>query len=218
MKKRRVEYIILLIIFLIFLFADSLNLLWIKSDKILNAEILETTENKNLKEENEELKKVIDFNEKTDLDFIISKVKYRDIYDFKEEITIFKGKNQGLKEDMAVINEDGLIGVIKSVSDNSSIVRLITNQKSNVSVKINETYGLLKMQENTLVVSNITNYDNVKVGDEISTSGIGNLPGNFLIGTVKEITLDSLGIEKIVTVDLKPDIENLNYVYIVGEK
>ena len=119
---------------------------------------------------------------------------------------------------MAVISEDGLIGVIKSVADNSSVVRLITNQKSNVSVKINETYGLLKMQENTLVVSNITNYDSVKVGDEISTSGIGNLPGNLLIGTVKEITLDSLGIEKIITVALKPNLENLNYVYVVGEK
>ena len=162
MKKKRIEYLILLSIFLLFLFADSLDLLFIKSDKVLNAPILNDISNKTMEEENSKLKEALNFKEKSNLEFFVSKVKYRDIYNFKEEITIFKGKHAGLKEGLAVIDSQGLIGVIIKVKNNSSLVRLITNKESNISVKINNTYGILKMQNNNLVVTNITNYDEVK--------------------------------------------------------
>ena len=218
MNKKRIEYIGLMLAFLGFLFSDSLDSLWLDKDPILNAKIIENTENKALREENQELKKIIDFRDNDAPEYIISKIKYRDIYNFKEEITIYKGKEEGLKENMAVLSNKGLIGVISKVYAHSSLVRLITNQNSNISVKINETYGILKMQDKKLIVSNITNYDNVKKEALIYTSGIGNLPGNILIGTVQEINLDKLEIEKIIQVNLQTDLENINYVYIVGAK
>ena len=218
MNKKRIEYIGLMLAFLGFLFSDSLDSLWLDKDPILNAKIIENTENKALREENQELKKIIDFRDNDAPEYIISKIKYRDIYNFKEEITIYKGKEEGLKENMAVLSNKGLIGVISKVYAHSSLVRLITNQNSNISVKINETYGILKMQDKKLIVSNITNYDNVKKEALIYTSGIGNLPGNILIGTVQEINLDKLEIEKIIQVNPQTDLENINYVYIVGAK
>ena len=217
MNKRKIEYIIFVIVFLIMAFSNSLDLLFIKSDAILNAEILKTDENKNLAIENKELKEALNFYAKTDRQYIVSKVKFRDIYNFQEEITIFKGQNDGLKKGQAVMDQNGLIGVIKKVNKNSSLVRLLTNKESKISVKINNTYGILQMQDAKLVVSNITNYAEVTKDSDIYTSGIGNLPGNILIGKVKAINLDNLEIEKIIQVDLMANLSKINYVYVVGE-
>lgn len=217
MKKRKIEYLLLLIIFLLFLFSDSLDYFTIKSNQILNANIIENTENMYLQEENNNLKKAINFEAPDNLEFITSKVKYRDIYNFLDEITIYKGSFSKIKEGMAVMNEKGLVGIVKKTENNNSIVRLVTNKNSNISVKINNTYGILKSQKNNLIVSNITNYDTVNIGDKIYTSGIGNIPGNIFIGTVKKIDLNNLEIEKIITVDVAVDFNDLNYLYVVGE-
>ena len=53
------------------------------------------------------------------------------------------------------------------------------------------------------------------VGDKIYTSGIGNLPGDILVGEVSKIDLNNTEIEKIITVKPAVDFENINHVMVV---
>lgn len=214
MIKKYKDYILLLIIFLLFIFSGSINRFLIAINPNLDTKNIELNYDKYLKDELDNIKKInnIEFND--DLDLQVSRVKYRNVYEYSDTLTIYKGFKNNVFVNDVVLNNDGLIGIVTKTYDYYSIVTLITNKSSNISVKINDAIGILKTINNTLVVTNINNYEKVNVDDEIYTSGLGNLPDNIYIGKVKSINLNNTEIEKVIEVDLNDRLEKLDYVFI----
>lgn len=214
MIKKYKDYILLLIIFLLFIFSGSINRFLIAINPNLDTKNIELNYDKYLKDELDNIKKInnIEFND--DLDLQVSRVKYRNIYEYSDTLTIYKGFKNNVFVNDVVLNNDGLIGIVTKTYDYYSIVTLITNKNSNISVKINDAIGILKTINNTLVVTNINNYEKVNVDDEIYTSGLGNLPDNIYIGKVKSINLNNTEIEKVVEVNIKDRLEKLDYLFI----
>ncbi len=213
MLRKYKDYILLLLLFLVIFIS---NISYFIMPNNININVIVDDYTKYLESEYNELLKIneIDFN--TNLNVSISRILYRDIYDYHNYITIYKGSNDNLEEGMVVINESGLVGVVTKVNKNNSIVRLITSVDSNISVKINEYSGILKVSNGSLIVSDLSNYDNINVGDKIYTSGIGNLIGDIYIGEVREITLNNTNIEKIITVTPAVDFDNLKYIAVIS--
>ena len=216
MKNKYKDYILLIIIFLIILLSGSVSKILIKTDNKLNYEKMESNYCSSIEKDYNELLKSNEFLNNSSLNLIISKVMFRDIYEFSDYITIYKGSNNDIKEDMPVIDDNGLIGIISSVKKNTSIVKLITNKTTNISVKINDSYGILKSLDGKVFVSDFSYYDNINIGDKIYTSGIGNIKGDIYIGEVIDIKLNETEIEKIVEVKLASNINKLNYLYVVS--
>lgn len=214
MIKKYKDYILLLIIFLLFIFSGSINRFLIAINPNLDTKNIELNYDKYLKDELDNIKKInnIEFND--DLDLQVSRVKYRNVYEYSDTLTIYKGFKNNVFVNDVVLNNDGLIGIVTKTYDYYSIVTLITNKSSNISVKINDAIGILKTINNTLVVTNINNYEKVNVDDEIYTSGLGNLPDNIYIGKVKSINLNNTEIEKVVEVNIKDRLEKLDYLFI----
>lgn len=214
MIKKYKDYILLLIIFLLFIFSGSINRFLIAINPNLDTKNIELNYDKYLKDELDNIKKInnIEFND--DLDLQVSRVKYRNVYEYSDTLTIYKGFKNNVFVNDIVLNNDGLIGIVTKTYDYYSIVTLITNKSSNISVKINDAIGILKTINNTLVVTNINNYEKVNVDDEIYTSGLGNLPDNIYIGKVKSINLNNTEIEKVVEVNIKDRLEKLDYLFI----
>ena len=214
MIKKYKDYILLLIIFLLFIFSGSINRFLIAINPNLDTKNIELNYDKYLKDELDNIKKInnIEFND--DLDLQVSRVKYRNVYEYSDTLTIYKGFKNNVFVNDIVLNNDGLIGIVTKTYDYYSIVTLITNKNSNISVKINDAIGILKTINNTLVVTNINNYEKVNVDDEIYTSGLGNLPDNIYIGKVKSINLNNTEIEKVVEVNIKDRLEKLDYLFI----
>ena len=210
--KRIIKYITSIIIIFIFLFISFIDSAFNKNNNINNCNYINSSAIKELNDINSTLN--IDY--RLNDQYIISKIKYRNIYDFKNEITIYNGKNSGIKKNLAVINNDGLIGITKKVYQNKTKVELITNKKTNISVRINNTYGLLKSNNNNLIVDTITSDEIIKIGDIVYTSGIGLLEENIIIGTVSDIKTDDLELQRIVYVTPAVDFNNINYVFVVG--
>lgn len=215
--KEKKGFIVLFIVLIIFLFAPNIDQIWEQKDAILNGDVTFSDEVKSLAEENKKLKELLEYKDNLDYQVWVTKVKFRDIYDFKNELTILRGSD-AFEEGWAVINEDGLIGTIKKVNSSSSRVRLLTNPESKISVKINDTYGILETSKGKAIVTNITKDENINVGDKVYTSGIGNLPGDIYVGEVKDATLDTLELEQVVSVSLGVDFNNLDYCLVVGAK
>jgi rod shape-determining protein MreC len=213
MIKKYKDYILLLIIFLLFIFSGSINRFLIAINPNLDTKNIELNYDKYLKDELDNIKKInnIEFND--DLDLQVSRVKYRNVYEYSDTLTIYKGFKNNVFVNDIVLNNDGLIGIVTKTYDYYSIVTLITNKNSNISVKINDAIGILKTINNTLVVTNINNYEKVNVDDEIYTSGLGNLPDNIYIGKVKSINLNNTEIEKVVEVNINDRLEKLDYVF-----
>lgn len=214
MIKKYKDYILLLIIFLLFIFSGSINRFLIAINPNLDTKNIELNYDKYLKDELDNIKKInnIEFND--DLDLQVSRVKYRNVYEYSDTLTIYKGFKNNVFVNDVVLNNDGLIGIVTKTYDYYSIVTLITNKNSNISVKINDAIGILKTINNNLVVTNINNYEKVDVDDEIYTSGLGNLPDNIYIGKVKSINLNNTEIEKVVEVNINNRLEKLDYLFI----
>lgn len=214
MIKKYKDYILLLMIFLLFIFSGSINRFLIAINPNLDTKNIELNYDKYLKDELDNIKKInnIEFND--DLDLQVSRVKYRNVYEYSDTLTIYKGFKNNVFVNDVVLNNDGLIGIVTKTYDYYSIVTLITNKSSNISVKINDAIGILKTINNTLVVTNINNYEKVNVDDEIYTSGLGNLPDNIYIGKVKSINLNNTEIEKVIEVNINDRLEKLDYLFI----
>ena len=209
--KNYLRYILFLIIFLLFIFQDNIyGLLYKNNPDVLKCNITQEESSKKL----QELENLLDI-KSNDYNYVISKVIYRNIYGFSNELTISKGKNYGIKNNNAVVNDSGLVGIINNSYKNNSRVQLLTNKNTEISVRINNSYGILKKSKDTLYVDNITNSEIISIGDLVYTSGIGNLPGDILIGKVSSIKIDKLGIEQILLITPVVDFNNINYVMVI---
>lgn len=144
-----------------------------------------------------------------------SKVLFRDLYDLKHTITIYKGSEENIAEKNLVVNQYGLVGIVSKVSKHSSEVMLLQNKDLNLSVKIGKTYGILKYENNRLVVKGIDNKKEVQVNDAIVTSDLSIYPEDIYIGKVGSIELDSYGIEQILVVDSEVKLDEIKYVSVI---
>ena len=215
MIKKYKDYIILLIVFWLIIFGSNINAFLRSFDNNLNSDNINNNYCTSLENDYNELLKINDFKITSELNLVVSKVMLRDIYEFNDTLTIYKGTNAGIKEGNAVITDKGLIGVVSKVNKESSVVELITNKSSNISVRIGSSYGILNMQDNSLIVSDLSMYDDVFIGEEVYTSGIGNLPGDIYIGNVIDIKANNTEIEKILEVSPVVDLSTINYVMVV---
>ena len=214
MIRKYKDYIILLGVFLLFLFASGVNRFLIAINPNLDTSKIIINYDKHLKEELDKIKKIKDIEFQDNLDIIVSRVKYRDVYEYSNTLTIFKGTKNNVNVGDAVLTNNGLVGIISKTYNYYSVVSLITNKKSNISVKINDAVGVLKMDEGKVVVTSINNYKNINIGDEIYTSGLGNLPDNIYVGKVKSVSLNDTEIEKVIKVDIKNRLDTLDYLFI----
>ncbi len=211
MKKLLLDNYLFLILFIIILFKDNIYNLFLIEDNLYTPLKCQITADKY-----NDLLEFSSIDYIYDASYLNSYIIYKDIYNYINEITIRGGLDYDLDK-YPVVYDNTLVGVISKVADTSSIVKLITNKDSKISVKVNDSIGVLESKDNKLVVSNISNYSNINIGDNIYTSGLGNLAENIYIGTVKDIQLDHKNIEKIITVDYKLDIKKINYVTIIKE-
>lgn len=214
MIKKYKDYIILLGVFLLFLFASQVNRFLTAINPNLDTSKIVINYDKHLKEELDNIKKINNIEFDDNLDIIVSRVKYRDVYEYSNTLTIFKGIKNNVNVGDAVLTNNGLVGIISKTYDYYSVVSLITNKKSNISVKINDAVGVLKLENSKLVVTSINNYKNISIGDEIYTSGLGNLPDNIYVGKVKSVSLNDTEIEKVIEVDIENRLDTLDYLFI----
>ena len=233
MKKKYIYFVLILVLMIsIYYLLNSTGIkkyLFNISTSILDKMIIEPKEitnnitlgiNKDLEYENNELKALLGL--KTEIyNLTISKVLKRD--DWYNELIINKGSKDGIKKNDSVINNRILIGRIKEVGNNYSIVELVTSNKdsSKVSVKVNDSYGIISSysyDEDVLVINNLLKNTDISVLDKVYTSGLGELDdAGIYIGYVLDIDYDELGLSKIIKVKPGYDLNNIRYVGVLSK-
>ena len=115
-----------------------------------------------------------------------------------DEFTINKGENNGVRKDMNVIADGGLVGIVTETGPNWAKVRSIIHENSNVSAMILLTSdncivsGKMALeQEGKMQLTDLSIDAKVTVGGKVVTSHISDkyLPG-ILIGYIDEIHED----------------------------
>ena len=185
--------------------------------------------NESLEKEIQELKEELELNKTlTEYEPINATVLSRNKSYWFNTITIDKGKKSGIKNNMAVITKNGLIGKITKVSNYSSEVKLITSDdikfKVSVSIKTNEddNYAILNgydKKTGLIKISGIDKTTNINVDDSVLTSGLGEMfPSGIYVGQVKEIKNDKYNLSKIVYIKTNQDFNDIHYVTVLKVK
>ncbi len=136
---------------------------------------------------------------------------------------IDKGARDGIKPDMNVVGDGGLIGIVTDVGDNYATVRSIIDDVSRVSamaIQSNDTCivsGNLQLYANgKLKISDITDTANIKDGDAIVTSTVSSkfLPG-ILIGYAGDLKTDPDRLTRSGTLVPVADFETIQEVLVI---
>jgi rod shape-determining protein MreC len=114
----------------------------------------------------------------------------------KNYIQLNRGANQGIKDNMSVVNSDGsAVGVVINVSPNFCVVMslLHVQSKRSVVLKRSRSMGTIEWDGKNplfLTLRNIPRSDSVVKGDTVVTSVNSNFPPGLMVGTVAEVIAD----------------------------
>ena len=134
-------------------------------------------------------------------------------------IYINKGKSSNIDVDMGVINADGVVGVVRSVSSQYATITPIINQDLNINAKIKNSgyFGNLTWNGKDPMFSqlyDIPNHISPKLGDTVVTSGYSNVfDEGQIIGFIDEVYAVPGKSFININVKLAVDFGNIKYVY-----
>ena len=206
------------------LFADISNLKQEnKTLKEKNSQLEQSLrELENIKTENETLREYVGLTEKygeykTIPGYIINK----DISNYTKTIIINVGKKDGVEENMTVIADEGLVGHVVSVNDETAKVRTIIDTSSSISCLMSTNKdsivckGTLDSNSQIKAMYVASDADLIQ-GDSIETSGLGGLyPKGIHVGTIKKIVATKNIIDRYAMVETAVDFNKLNTVLVI---
>lgn len=139
-------------------------------------------------------------------------------------LTVDKGKNDGIDVGMNVIAGNGLVGIVTSVTSNSSVIRTIIDDTSSVSGMCLRTHDTCVVSGNLgtysssgmINVSMLALNSSVKENEELITSYISDKfhPG-ILIGYISDIQPDSSKMTNKAYLIPAVNFDHINDVFII---
>ncbi len=159
-------------------------------------------------------------NDSSDFSYIPAKIVGNSTNRLHNYIIINRGSKAGIKEDMGVICPDGVVGVVRSVSDNYAYVISLLNVNQTISAKIlsSGVYGPLTWDGRSpqyAVLSEIPQHIPVIVGDSVVTSGLSTIfPPDIPLGTVRKSRI-VMGSHHEIQIRLFQDFRRLHFVNVV---
>lgn len=193
-------------------------------------------ENKRLSEENVQLKNLLNLRKKelqlsdsTFLDTInfyqkfnytSAKVINNNFRKNNNYLTINKGKAEGIKTDLGVINSKGIIGITKNIDNHYATVLSILNVNSSINVRLlnSHHFGSLSWDNkdyNTVQLLDLPIQASIKIGDTVITGGKSTIfPEGIPVGTIKNFQTKNNNYEYI-NITLFNDMSSIGYVQII---
>ncbi|UXR55982.1 rod shape-determining protein MreC [Staphylococcus schleiferi] len=204
--------------------AGTITDIFHKSEAPTNKEKQLQADNERLKSENKKLKKELDMSDNSEYAPISAGVIARQPDQWLNTVVIDKGKKSGIKENMAVMTANGLVGRVAKVNQFSSQINLITTKGRTNRLSVNiqhgsdEVFGLIDRYDDKtdqLIVSDIDNNEDIKEGDKVVTSGLGDqLPKGLYVGEVEKVQNDQYGLSKQVSIKTGANMNHFSHVYI----
>ena len=176
----------------------------------------------NIKTENETLKEYLGLTEKySGYKTIPGDVINKDISNYSKTITLNIGSKDGVKVDMTVISEEGLVGHV--ITESTAKVQTISDPGSSVSAMMSTTKDSIVCKgtlenKSMLKAMYIPTEASVIQGDTIQTSGLGGIyPKGIKIGTIKKVVDTENLTDRYALVETAVDFNKLNSVLVINQ-
>lgn len=148
-----------------------------------------------LEVENIRLRSLLDSSYELDRPVAIAEITAVDLDPFNHLIQINKGLRDSISTGQPVIDADGVIGQVETVSPFTATVRLISDPSHGIPVQVNRN-GLRSVafgtgRTDTLAITSLSNNASIEVGDLLVTSGLGGrFPAGYPVGKVRRVSID----------------------------
>lgn len=177
---------------------------------------------RDLERENAQLRHALDFKKATNFDVVAAQVIRRHPTTWWQTIEIDAGEDRGIGTQLSVLSNEGLVGKIDRPSKDRSSVILLTDEKCQVSARVEGTpeVGILSGQRGqfegnpTLRLRFLSKDANLKPGQRVFTTGRGGIfQPNILLGTIVSLEKGALDSEALVRPSV--NFEDLGTVFVV---
>lgn len=145
--------------------------------------------------ENREAGNILAYQEKLDTASVYARVIARENGSWLEQFTINRGSQDGIAENMVVVNEHGLVGRILEVGESYAKVMTIVDPRSSISIMLQRSRdeGVLKGTQDAGASSPLCTLEylpfnaDMVPGDKVVTSDLGGVfPRGLTVGTIVE--------------------------------
>lgn len=174
-----------------------------------------------IKSENEILKEYVNLTDKYDYQTVPAYVINKSVNNYSKTIIINAGEANGIKPNMTVIANEGLVGYVVSTTQNTAKVQTIIDTATSVSSVISTSRqaiivtGTLE-NNNILKAMYIPTDAEILESDKVETSGIGGIyPKGIKIGTIKQIVNTKNNIDRYAYVETAVDFSKLETVLVI---
>jgi rod shape-determining protein MreC len=168
--------------------------------------------------ENIRLRQMLALKEQLPYNLITARIVNKNLTLLRNTLTLNRGSADSVRQNMPVVSEGGLVGIVTLVSKHYSVVNILTNTDFRASAKIQRSRvdGIIAWDGNSLSLKNVPKTRDVAVGDVVVTSEYSNtFPPDIRIGLVSSVReLGSL-LFKSITVAPSIDLIKLEEVFIV---
>lgn len=175
-----------------------------------------------IKNENEQLKQQLNLAEKySDFKTVPGTIISRDISNYSKTLVINVGSDNGIKEKMTVIADEGLVGYVISTTNKTAKIQTIIDSASATSCLASSTRDLMICKgtienKSVLSASNIAIDARIIQGDSVETSGLGGIYAKGIhVGTIKKVNKGSNKTDSYATIETAVDFEKLETVLII---
>ena len=151
--------------------------------------------------------------------YIAASVIGRDPSPFMGYIILDHGTNNGVRRDMPVVTEQGLVGTVDAVTANACRVQLISDPGFNVNVRTQETRAeglIVGSITGELELQMVTQDRQLTPGDLVLTSGLGGkFPSDVLVGKIETVIKRENALFQSASVQSTVDFRNLRVVLLI---
>jgi len=194
-----------------------------KRISIANKDLSATNQTlRGLEAENTRLRKALGYAERAAFKLVPARIIARDAATWYSSIVIDRGTAEGIKADMPVLTEEGLVGKTSTVSEHAATVILISDETCKVAVNVENSTekGIARGERGSttaipqIALTFITKQANLQPGQKVLTSGVGGVfPSGALVGTVKDFKVREL--DGYATILPAVDLTTLEDVFVV---
>lgn len=159
----------------------------------IEALISAQTSHEEVRQENERLRRLLGYVRKQSVRPVVARVLAIQPSAYFHTLLLDKGRADGVRTQMVALTDQGVVGVVYTVTENTSHVLLLTDPKASVGARIqraeSRAVGVCRGRgDEYLLLTFLSKDADVRVGDVVVTSGLGGVyPAGIPIGVVERV-------------------------------
>ena len=177
---------------------------------------------RDMEAENNKLRNALGYRERSVFKLVPARIIARDLSTYYQTVKIDRGTADGVRLDMPVLTEEGLVGKTTVVAEHAATVILIADENCRVATTIegSNEKGIVRGERladhgvPAIGLMFLTKQAALQPGQKVYTSGVGGVfPSGVLVGAVKEFKVREL--DGYATIVPAVDLTSIDDVFVV---